>query len=373
MNPVCKKARQLIFNRFLHPDDRDSWPGRATTHIVGLQYLRGIAILLVVLSHCASLSSGVSGTNGPVDGLLDHGRLGVDIFFQISGFIIALVSLNGPRFIPAIGIGAFFGRRFIRIVPLMWIAIFCFAILQAAGHVRLDAVGYLRSILLLPGELLPAPLWTLRQELIFYVIFALSFLTGGRWRIVMLLWMVAIIVSYDICGLSWHGSPLALLFNLRNLGFGAGVLVALLWLRHGGGWRFRSPVEPLVALCLLAALIVFAVVPALAIDSGLGLTMLLLPLLLFAANVECPPGPARQVGELFGNASYAIYLFHFPAISALVALSRHFVPAIASSLLIVICFLLSTAAGLLAHLLIERPLLAALRRKTWRRLQHGAL
>lgn len=331
--------------------------------IIGVQYLRGIAVLAVVLSHSASLTSGGLHIAPLLGGRLDEGRLGVDLFFQISGFIIAVVSLRGRDAAPAIGIGDFFRRRFTRIVPLMWVAILLFAALQWFGHVRGQEWSYVRAMLLLPGTLAPALVWTLRQELIFYVIFALSFLTGGWWRVLPILWCAAILlVPHGAGTLATHDSPLALLLNRRNLGFVAGLLVALLWFRHGSRWRFRSPVEPLVVLALGGAAAIFWAVPALGLDSGVGLAAVLLPLLLFAVHVECPAGLARRIGETFGNASYAIYLFHYPAISVLVVLCRRLAPGAPALLLLCACMAIGTAAGVIAHFLVERPLIEVARR-----------
>ncbi|MDH7972650.1 acyltransferase [Sphingomonas sp. AR_OL41] len=328
-----------------------------------MQYLRGVAVLAVVVSHCASLTSGGLHIAPLLGGTLEHGRLGVDLFFQISGFIIAIVSLSGPRLAAAIGFGTFLLRRFIRIVPLMWIAVICFAALQWFGHVRGEGWNYVRAMLLLPGNLAPALIWTLRQELIFYLVFAFGFLSGGKARILPILWFAAILLVPRGPQTYWaHDAPLSLLLNLRNLGFGAGLLTALLWFRHTSKLRFRSPVEPLLVLAFAAALVIFGIMPMLPGESGIGPTLLLLPLLLFAAHVECPPGWPRRIGELFGNASYAIYLFHYPVISVLIALCRKLAPASEPWLVWLTCLVISTGAGIAAHFLLERPLLAAIRR-----------
>lgn len=330
--------------------------------IVGVQYLRGIAVLTVVLSHSASFTSSAYHSPALLGGVLAFGRLGVDVFFQISGFIIAIVSLRATDLAPSIGAGRFLARRFIRIVPLMWIAILAFAGLQWLGHVSGNALDYLRTALLLPGLLLPYHVWTLRQELIFYVIFALSFLTGRRWRIVPILWCAAIILVPRGPQTLWsHDAPLALLLNLRNLGFLSGLFVAIVWLRYSSAWRIRSPIEPLALLLAASALAIFIVVPTFKIDSGVGLVVILMPLLLFAVHVECPHGSARRVGELFGNASYSIYLFHPPAISVLLWVLRKIAPSAPPAIVMVIVTIMSTLVGIAAYFLVERPLLSALR------------
>src|SRR5690606_15744092 len=83
---------------------------RMTSKIVTVQYLRGLAALLVLASH-ALLYPLVS--QPLVYGRL--GWLGVILFFVISGFIMVTVTESG-RFDPI----GFMRRRVQRIVPLYW-------------------------------------------------------------------------------------------------------------------------------------------------------------------------------------------------------------------------------------------------------------
>ncbi len=85
--------------------------------------LRGIAALAVVAFH---LNGAVRQTFGQwlpasLDDLLAHGYLGVDVFFVLSGFVIAYSIRNAqatPRFL-----GRFALRRSLRLDPPYWVAI----------------------------------------------------------------------------------------------------------------------------------------------------------------------------------------------------------------------------------------------------------
>src|SRR5258708_14745058 len=98
----------------------------STGEIIGIQYLRGVAAVLVVLHHLYF-------------GDTQLGPFGVKIFFVISGFVMwhTTVAAN-------ISTMVFWRRRIVRIVPLYWIAL---SILLA---VALSASQYLKSTAITP-------------------------------------------------------------------------------------------------------------------------------------------------------------------------------------------------------------------------------
>ncbi len=58
--------------------------------ILSLQYLRGIAALLVVLYHYRGELNSIYAQKGLGDLLFSNGYIGVDLFFMVSGFVIML-------------------------------------------------------------------------------------------------------------------------------------------------------------------------------------------------------------------------------------------------------------------------------------------
>lgn len=79
--------------------------------IRSIQYLRGVAALMIVLYHLG-LPLSRAGYAGAWPEGLSHG---VDLFFVISGFIMVVATRN-PAVTPAI----FLLRRFLRIAPLYY-------------------------------------------------------------------------------------------------------------------------------------------------------------------------------------------------------------------------------------------------------------
>ena len=83
---------------------------RAGRHVAGLDGLRAIAVVLVLVYHLAP-------------GLLPGGMVGVDAFFVISGFLITSLLLSQHRATGTINLRRFWTRRLRRIVPALLIAV----------------------------------------------------------------------------------------------------------------------------------------------------------------------------------------------------------------------------------------------------------
>lgn len=339
--------------------------------VVGVQYLRGLAALAVVANHASgTVGQGKYFGGEAFGGLLVSGRIGADLFFLISGFIITIVSLKGPGLEPAISRRDFFARRFARIVPLMWVAILSYAALRMMGRGLGDVGGYVRALFLLPwDEVQPAVIWTLRQELVFYLVFALAMLGARHWRVLMLLW----IASPFAIALLWNwfpdtplGNVPLILFHGSAFEFGAGVMLGILWLKRSSGLKIRLPVEPLLMLALA-----FAVPLALsawletqhAMRGGhLLYALACAPVMFLAIHAVCPPGLGERIGRLLGDASYSIYLFHPHILSVLIAGWAWAMPATPGWLVVVGSVGAGVAGGIAIHRLVEKPLVAWARR-----------
>ncbi len=83
---------------------------------LGVQALRGVAAALVVVHHCTQLWDVRLHPQSTASGW-GNGAAGVDIFFVISGFVMAFTALGRRRMTGM----DFLRRRIVRIVPLYWI------------------------------------------------------------------------------------------------------------------------------------------------------------------------------------------------------------------------------------------------------------
>lgn len=142
--------------------------------IYSIQYLRGIAALLVVLHHAAH--KGFQYGNSSLD-WLKIGSSGVDLFFIISGFIMCYTTHN-----KSIDFYTFIKNRIERIIPLYWffsvLALIIFLIAPQYVNSSGGNTGVLASFLLIPNgqKYLVNNGWTLSYEFYFYAIFSLFIL-----------------------------------------------------------------------------------------------------------------------------------------------------------------------------------------------------
>jgi peptidoglycan/LPS O-acetylase OafA/YrhL len=134
-----------------------------------LDGIRGVAILLVMLSH-AEMTEGLS----TLEWMARLGDFGVKVFFVLSGFLITTLLVNERRQSGRIAIGRFAIRRAFRIVPAAYVFIFCILAAAALGWVTLrpgdalHALTYTMNDAVAPGWWL-GHLWSLSIEEQFYV------------------------------------------------------------------------------------------------------------------------------------------------------------------------------------------------------------
>jgi peptidoglycan/LPS O-acetylase OafA/YrhL len=153
-------------------------------HIPGLDLLRFFAALVVMMFHLAYLDWALPGSTAfrlsggdvrfpELVDIAGAGWIGVQIFFVISGFVIAYSAENASLF-------SFVRSRMLRLVPAAWIcATLSFIALSLLSTSPSNStLG--RSLLLSPwGPWVDPSYWTLGVEIVFYALVALL-IAGGR-------------------------------------------------------------------------------------------------------------------------------------------------------------------------------------------------
>jgi exopolysaccharide production protein ExoZ len=327
--------------------------------ILPIQYLRGVAALLVVWHHTTAL-------NGLT---LQYyasrfGTAGVDVFFAISGFVMVL-TCSGRKIAPL----DFLRHRLIRIAPIYWAltgAMVLLAVLPpyVFGGLSPTPRSTLLSLLFVPhySDTRPAqiwpllvPGWTLNFEMFFYLLFAGSLLAQRRATQVLVGSCITLVAVGLVVG-PFDGALARSYTSPLLLEFAGGAVVARLWQR---GW-----LKPTVPLALLAAaagagLLLFG--PS---DHGSWSRQIGAWLVLGACL--CPAWHKRWPAlETLGNASYSIYLTHVFTLAAVTVSVGHLgLPAklAGATLAMALAMLACTAVGVAVYRWVELPLTALMRR-----------
>ncbi len=181
-------------------------PVPSWTRIDGVDLLRGLAILLVLMNHVNMrlLFASVPYTRGLphqlVSSLVWNGQRGVQIFFAISGFLITSTALRRWGSLKAVNIGDFYRLRFARIGPLLLALLAVLSILHLAhfenfavssktgglGRALIAALTFHVNVLEARRGYLPANwdiLWSLSVEEVFYLFFPLICRLAGRGKL----------------------------------------------------------------------------------------------------------------------------------------------------------------------------------------------
>ncbi|MDH0356317.1 acyltransferase [Morganella sp. GD04133] len=152
--------------------------------IISIHHLRGIAALSVVFFHFRGILNNTYAQKDLGTILFGSGAFGVDMFFMISGFIIALSTEKATSSL------VFATRRFFRIYPA-FIVIFLIGIFtvykQYSGNELLKSMLFVHRDY---GNTSPGfgfnilgPAWTLGYEIYFYFIFMISMAISWKYRL----------------------------------------------------------------------------------------------------------------------------------------------------------------------------------------------
>lgn len=335
-----------------------------------IQASRAIAAIFVVLFHLAgTIALDKYFGERFFENIFSFGHSGVDFFFVLSGFIITYVHWNdfGKRD----RLFNFIRKRAIRIYPIYWIIFFVVAIgalssptLRSA--VPLDPVILLKSLTLIPQDPLViggtgAPLiivaWSLQYELLFYCVMAV-FVMSIR------IGYITIFLLAVLGAINWKTTtfPIAFIANEWLYLFAMGALV-------GGAVRTNKTVANPTKLSTFGILIFLATVLFEVFFAGKDTSSLRWfygagsAIAIYGLIQMEDLGIARDWNHPWllklGDASYVLYLIHFPLIillcKASIKVGLHgFAGAIFSYIFI---FIICLYCAVLLHDKVEKPLL----------------
>ena len=237
-------------------------------YLESIDVLRGWAILLVFVFHAWGISGGAeSRSSGSfLLAYIEAGRTGVTLFFVLSGFLLSLpwfVSNNNPSH-SAISLKNYYLARFLRIVPLYYLAVLIACLLTGEWQVGLRAALFQ----FVAFEIFPFSVvwWTLATEMQFYLILPLmmGLLLGGPFGRALLLALLLVWLWFYVTEVVWNpeGQRLRSYFLTKSLfgrlpAFLIGIAAAWAYLRLLSSSlpesrRFRLTRPVIVILCIVA-------------------------------------------------------------------------------------------------------------------------
>jgi peptidoglycan/LPS O-acetylase OafA/YrhL len=327
-----------------------------------LEALRGIAALLVVLHHLSLNPGSVLGWFP----LLQQGWLFVDLFFVLSGYVIASVHAESEP--SAVAARGFLIRRFFRLYPLHLATLLAALFLDFHdGTAGLPGYGAMVAMNLtmtqawgvVPGSVLNGPSWSISTEWAAYLLFAwICLVLPHRRHRIQLLGAIGLLSLGTL--IVWRGAGLDGDLILR-------VPRCLMSFALGGAiwsWCRRArPLAPGHALGLQLAVSAMMLALLVVADARPQLT-LLMPLLsgaMIVAMVRDPGSAARRmleqpVPQWLGRCSYSLYLLHMPLFGYLLLATGGWpAHAGAANLWIAAALGLLLATAALTYTFIEKP------------------
>ena len=292
--------------------------------LVEIQFLRVIAIFSVVIFHFTARRASELPYGKWVSGApWSLGWLGVQLFFIVSGFVIAFSLQNTSK------VGTFLINRATRIYPALFLLLPLVFVVQRftpnSPYVNRSTLrNLIGSITLIPPtalnffsdsefDWLTLVLWSLKVEVFFYLLCAVVFAVLGKYKLPTVLTIIsnvanlviALQTKFDVNELNFIAKAIKV-FGFDHLSwFVIGVLI--FELRFKSKTRFMRIGLTVTSLSTLLSLYILN-------DSNLGVllggTVLLVTALLFALSCVIKNFPLKKHILIIGDSSYEMYLVH---------------------------------------------------------------
>jgi exopolysaccharide production protein ExoZ len=350
-----------------------------------IQVLRGVAAMAVVFNHAGLLVLAHATVLGasfliPAEAVVRLGAAGVDLFFVISGFVMAL---SATKFAGARGAVVFLLHRYNRIAPLYYL----FSLVMLADRLRAgvetDRAVILNSFGIIPFFDGPQYSWTLHYlgwtlafEFVFYLFVAIMVVVGAGRRAG---WLLALMAAVPFAGFAFTRGDIAWVMFTNPIlwEFALGIGAYMLW-RRGLLARLRTPLlwAALASLALFA--VPFVLYPETADPLNVGATVhatmaleraffwgvpsFLVFCAVIARDGEGSP-PRTGLARLIGDASYSLYLSHLLVMivsdKVVASLPAGVLPVGTADLVLLLLLAVSAWVGILVYRWAEKPMLVA--------------
>lgn len=362
-------------------------PVSGSARLHGLDALRAVAILLVFAYHYQVFVSGQ-----PTFGWLSEiGWAGVDLFFVLSGYLIANQLMGGMARGGQLSLPRFYGRRLLRTLPNFYVVLALYWLFPQVMGGREPPplwrfLTFTQNITLMPGTAF-SHAWSLCIEEQFYLVLPAVLLLGASlrqhrralaWSSIVVLTLAAILWRDHLWTLYGTLDPAAGYYphlyygSLARLDeFLPGVAVALLKHGHPKAWSaLMARPRMLLVIGLAAALsMLTAMLHGYYIDgygygramSAWGYSALAWSFALMVLAAQAPRGVLARVevpgAQALARWSFALYLTHKPIAYALAKPLAAWGMTRQSGLMALIIGIACLLGGWLLYRAVERPFL----------------
>lgn len=329
-----------------------------------LNTLRGLAALVVFITHFSDITNWLNGTLGG-----GSGAYGVMLFFLLSGFLMSHLYLTQE--FSKVNIKHYLLARIARVVPLFLVIVLSSYVLSLIGNDSLynipDTNALISHLLFLYGDSI---LWSIPPEIQFYFIFLIfwSFSKNRRGYIYLSIFAVMLLLFFanfprvygDINGVRYN------LFNtLRSLPY---FFIGVIFGMHYKS--FEVPKYLKKHYFILVLLLIPAMYPEISSVTSdaktrmwLSYEVLLVMSSVFFCIVFLVPDNnvllANRFGDFLGKVSYSLYLLHMPIIIFVNKLNLNV------ELKLLLSFVLTVSVAFVSFKYFEKPVARSIRNKTF--------
>jgi peptidoglycan/LPS O-acetylase OafA/YrhL len=295
------------------------------TRIAGFDGIRGLAVLMVLLSHTHLLRAfNAAGVVPESVFPMLTGWTGVAAFFILSGYLITYLLIREQQREGGVSIGNFWARRALRIFPVYFLCLVPLAAGSLLWNTGISNESFLHAFTYLynfiPREHYSTTLghtWSLAVEEHFYLIWPFVFVAvfTRSPRALMLVLVAAIAASHVSETILTADKELTETYFVGRWSFHAGWWIAygclLALLTTVGHTRWRRLLGSRTALCLGIALYASSLVPELP-DAYLRVYGLGLGIAWIVLNQQSWPVRLLEFRPLayLGTISYGVYMYH---------------------------------------------------------------
>ena len=269
-----------------------------------LEFLRGCAVILVVLYHLLAVQNRYFNAQ-ELPAILKYGYIGVDIFFIISGAVIFLASNQLNKFREAL---SFWTGRIIRIYPSYWLITMLILSIYVYEPKLVNSSytaqpSLIKSFLLLPDDTKPwlNVGWSLIYELWFYIFAAGLILVPNNLRKYVCTIYCCVVVLF--CQVNFNSPVLNLVLSNYIIEFFVGYMLGAIIFNNE-----RNTAQFIILFIMIFTMCTSCILLA----DHEQLIIFMLSVIIFCVVGSVPQCYFKSLGLMLviGRVSYSIYLTH---------------------------------------------------------------